>query len=130
MGAWGYGNFENDNASDWLYELQGVDDLSVVIAALKAVLEEPSGELDSATCCIALAAAEIVAALAGKPLGSLPEIAQFWVCDKSSPTAETVLEAKVVATRVREKSELRELWAETNDFGLWLKAIENLASRL
>ena len=34
MGAWGHDNFENDDASDWLYELAESEDLSVVIDPL------------------------------------------------------------------------------------------------
>jgi hypothetical protein len=30
MGAWGYGNLENDSVLDWLVELLETDDLSLI----------------------------------------------------------------------------------------------------
>ena len=36
MGAWGAGSFENDDAMDWVYELEE-EGLEAVTAALKAV---------------------------------------------------------------------------------------------
>lgn len=53
MGAWGIKSFENDDASDWLYDLEESDDPSVIQKALQldmAYLEAPE-------CCNALASA-------------------------------------------------------------------------
>jgi hypothetical protein len=43
MGAWGIGNFDNDDASDWVYELEEVEDMSLVEATLETItLQLPS----------------------------------------------------------------------------------------
>ena len=63
MGAWGTGPFDDDNASDWVWELQEADDWRVVEQALRGAadvdattyLEAPDGQ-------IAWAAAAVVAA--------------------------------------------------------------------
>lgn len=130
MGAWGHGSFENDDASDWLYELEDSTDLSVVSRALRTILREPSRNLESPECCNALAAAEIVAALAGKPGRCLSEIAQLWVQNNPLPLGDTVSQAKAAVFRVRSNSELRELWEETDDFDNWLKTLDELVTRL
>ena len=130
MGAWGHGNFDNDDAGDWLYELEDSSDLSVVASVFDAVLQDPNGYLESPSCCNALAAAEIVAALSGKPASNLPDNAQAWVRGKSTSTAETVSKAKAAVARVRSKSELRELWEETDEFDNWLKVLDELDARL
>ena len=41
MGAWGVGTFENDDASDWVYQLEGAEDLELVRATLQAAAEPP-----------------------------------------------------------------------------------------
>ena len=53
MGAWGVLAFDNDDANDWVYELEEVGDLSLVESALNTVAEaeeyfrdtEPPGQL-------------------------------------------------------------------------------------
>ena len=82
MGAWGCRTFENDDASDWLYELYESDDFSIVEAALKSVTS--GGYLEAPDCCNALAAAEVVAALNNKPASSLPKELISWL--SSVPT--------------------------------------------
>jgi hypothetical protein len=39
MGAWGHSAFENDDALDWVAELEEVENTSILIAAFDAVLE-------------------------------------------------------------------------------------------
>jgi hypothetical protein len=73
MGAWGIRAFENDDASDWLYDVEESNDLSIVAAALNV---DESGYLEAPEACNALAAAEIVLALQGKPRTGLPENAK------------------------------------------------------
>jgi len=130
MGAWGHGHFENDDASDWLYELEASGDLSVVITALDAVSQDPADYVESPTCCNALAAAEIVAALNGKPSSNLPEIAGTWVRGKPEPGSDAVSKARAAVERIRTNSELRELWEESDDFENWLKVVDDVHRRL
>lgn len=59
MGAWGPGVFDNDVAEDWLSELES-DGATAIDRALNEVVLQ-----DGDTCCVALAAAEVIAAAGG-----------------------------------------------------------------
>jgi hypothetical protein len=37
MGTWGYKTFENDAASDWLYDLEEAKDSDFLLKSIKAV---------------------------------------------------------------------------------------------
>lgn len=65
MGAWGCDTFENDAACDWGYELEEAGDLSLVEAALDAVLADEEECLDADLGSEALAACEVLARLQG-----------------------------------------------------------------
>ena len=62
MGAWGRGSFDNDDAADWALELEAADNL----LPLADAFDLPTGYLEAPDGCIALAAAEVLLALAGK----------------------------------------------------------------
>jgi len=63
MGAWGIGSFDNDDAVDWAYELGESQGTELLVATLEAI--GPEDHLEAPDCSIALAAAEVVAALSG-----------------------------------------------------------------
>ncbi len=130
MGTWGFEAFDNDDASDWLYDLEESTDTSVIAAALEAVTENEGDDLEAPDCWCALAAAEIVAALRGHPPEKLPEEAQAWV-DKRDGTdvSELVPSALQVIERIRTDSELKELWDESGGAD-WYASLDNLAARL
>ena len=65
MGATGAKNFENDDAADWAYDLAESNGTSLLAEAFGVV--EKMDFADAPDCCIALAAAEVVAAAKGKP---------------------------------------------------------------
>lgn len=127
MGTWGTGSFENDNACDWLFDLQRSADLKVVKAALtppKGFLEAPDSEL-------VLAGAEIVAAGLGRPLPRLPERATQWVKTHSGlDFASLVAAAREQIARVLTQSELKELWQDSEQLEDWLPHVNDLVSRL
>ena len=130
MGAWGVQIFDNDEAMDWTYDLEESSDLSVVTAALEAVTNPVNGALGAMDCCNALAAAEVVAALAGKATAALPEEVAAWVNGKPAPDGTVVAKAKDAVRSVLDGSELRGLWAETDDFEAWTAAVDDLIARL
>src|SRR5262245_58611497 len=132
MGTWGVGTFENDDAGDWVYSLEECDDLSVIEASLDLALED-SELIEAPTCCEALAAAEVVAALAGRPVSGLPEEVTKWVPGKPKPSAPVVSKAKrAVELVLSDKSELFELFKEADegDFAAWKKVVADLKGRL
>lgn len=127
MGAWGYLPFENDDALDWLDELEG-GGADVVRAAFAKVngsyIEAPEGS-------IAIAAADITAASQGSPSGDLPENVADWVTSHGAElTAEDVELALEAVERVAgEKSELAELWDDADE-PEWRENLEDLSERL
>jgi hypothetical protein len=132
MGTWGIGSFENDTALDWLYDFTAndfrlIDRTLAGVAAMQAV-----DELDVDEACEVLAAAECVAAAAGFPAANLPAEVGDWVA-ANQPFQVKPLYVQMAVTavaRVREQSELKGLWAETDQYDLWETAVANLQSRL
>lgn len=99
MGAWGYGSFENDDALDWLAEL---DDVSQLDEALDSVIEHGDGYIEADDGWIAIAAGEMVAALNGHGSDALPEETLNWASGRPKPGVDQVLAS----------GELSELWGE------------------
>lgn len=129
MGTWGLSPFENDNASDWVWVLAEAKDTSVLSDALEAVISE---EEIFEGCEEALAAAEVVAALRGKPLEELPEEVNAFVKEqgKKPPSAQLVKLAVTAVERIAEESGLKERWDETDDAKDWLVSLKDLLKRL
>lgn len=129
MGTWGLSPFENDNASDWVWVLAEAKDTSVLSDALEAVISE---EEIFEGCEEALAAAEVVAALRGKPLAELPEEVNVFVKEhgKKPPSAKLVKLAVTAVERIAEESDLKERWDETEDAKDWQVSLKDLLKRL
>ena len=129
-GAWGTGSFENDDALDWAHGFEAKPSMSALVAALESAtgtgyLEAPEGSS-------AIAAAEVIAAIAGKASASLPAGLAAWA--RKQPKAEGLrrlpLARKAVDRVARgEGSELRELWQESSD-AAWQASIADLERRL
>jgi hypothetical protein len=130
MGTWGTGTFEDDDALDWAWELEEFPDLGVVQAALEAI-DRSSAYLEAPDCTSALAAAEVVAALCGQPAEGLPEGVSAWVAAHSTlpPAALKPLALRVVQ-RILERSELRDLWRESDGFAAWSSHVQGVARRV
>jgi hypothetical protein len=132
MGAWGAGNFENDDALDWLGELEETADLSLVEQAILAVLTSDN-YVEAGEGCIALAAAEVMAALQDKPVENLPEEVTTWIQTHNvTSDPKLVTDALIVVEKIRnhKESELRELWAEAEELEPWHAVLDDLSSRL
>jgi Domain of unknown function (DUF4259) len=130
MGAWGVGAFENDDASDWVYQLEEAGDLDLVQVTLAAAAD-PEGYLEAPTCCMALAAAEVVAALVGQPAPDLPEEIRAWVGAHRLRVPPQLRALSVKALdQVAADSELKELWVESEERGAWVDRLQELRERL
>jgi hypothetical protein len=129
MGAWGAGAFENDDAMDWLDDLLDGDDDVLLRDALSAAAEA-DGDLESPDSAAALAAAEVVAALTGRPSSTLPEEAAGWVRAQGGVKPWMLDFARRALDRVSRDSELRDLWLETGDAGEWEATLVDLRERL
>jgi hypothetical protein len=67
VGTWGTGSFENDQAVDWTYGLEGKADLSYVETTIDRVLDVGSDYLDGDVAQEAVAAIEAVLLLLTGP---------------------------------------------------------------
>ncbi len=134
MGTWAIGAFGNDDACDWSYGLEEVDDLSVVEAALDTVLAVGSGYLETPPAVEALAAIEVIARLQGNwgERDPYSETVDRWVERvRLTPTADHARNARRVIERIlAENSELKELWEETEDYEAWVASVHELKNRV
>lgn len=131
MESWGVASFENDAAGEWFLTVEEAPDPGAVMAAaLDDVLSAPAcPEVDA--CCEAIAAAELCACCAGQVADRLPDNVQFWVqANPHGPHADEVALASQAVSRVREESQLRDLWDESGDCARWLAEVDDLVSRL
>jgi hypothetical protein len=122
MGAWGTGPFENDAALDWRarYEEAGV---GAIEGAVRAVLRS-SGRVDTDRAAEGVAAAATLAELLqAAPTGS----ARSEAIDR---TVRLAPDAIAALDRIVQKSELAELWAETDELEAWASAVRGIQAQL
>jgi hypothetical protein len=129
MGTWGTGNFDNDKAADYAATFQDDPNETLLLETLGAVAAEGYPEAPEA--CEALAAAEIIAAVLGKGVRGLPEdlLLSANNLSLSNPDAAQKLARRAIKA-VLKKSELKELWEDTDDYDAWVAALEGLLERL
>jgi hypothetical protein len=132
VGAWGTGNFENDDALDWVDDLEECEDASAVRSALTTVTGWPAAEyLESIDCNVALAAAEMVAAFLGHPSVDFPEEAEEWLERRGQDLGDEEQQlARAVVDRIRRNSELRDLWGDSDSLDEWMEVLKDLETRL
>jgi hypothetical protein len=130
MGAWGAGSFDNDDAMEWADELMDSGDTEAIEEALEAVTVRDKESLEAPDACVALAAAEVVAALNNAAGPDLPDDLQKWIRKQKGERQDLVQLALRAIKRVRTESELKILWEESGDAGEWYENISNLEERL
>lgn len=82
-------------------------------------------------CCEAIAAAELCACCAGQLPDRLPDHVYGWVhANPHGPHADEIEFAVQAVSRVREESELRDLWDAAADGSRWRAEVDDLLSRL
>lgn len=130
MGAWGYGNFDNDTVLDWVGELLETEDLSLISEAIEMVFDD--NDLDADTASIAVGAIEILAALQNRPghAGYDDEELDAWINRHKGQGEELLLDARTALGKILSESELKELWEESDSFEDWVKTIKELERRL
>jgi len=131
MGAWGAGNFENDDAMDWVYELEEAEDESMILEALNIVVKRGDEYLEAYDSCRALAAAEVVSALKNPDSSDLPDEVKQWVGEHQKIEISALTQMAVNAVqRIKTNSELKELWDESESAAEWNEVIKTLEARL
>ena len=125
--------FDNDDANDWAYDLDGVSDLSLVESAFEQVEAVGSAYLEQGLACNALAACEVLARLRGRPgyTNAYSEKVDRWVAaHRIDPPPALIARGEAVIARILgPESELRELWEEAGDHE-WRAAVDDLQSRM
>lgn len=134
MGAWGVLVFEDDGAIDWTYDLDGVNDLTLVESTFNELEAVGNEYLEQGAACKALAACELIARLKGN-IGysnSYTEKVDEWVkAHPIMPSSLILTRARAVVDRVfGANSELRDLWVESGYEAQWHAAIKDLYRRL
>jgi hypothetical protein len=129
MGTWDESAFGNDTAADWGGNLVDADDEQVVRATLE--LAEGAGDLGASDGARVLAAAEVVAAAAGRPLvaDAYSERVLAWAAERPQLAELEPLAVRAVVRVVGDDSELRELWEEAGA-SAWVATVQDLLARL
>jgi Domain of unknown function (DUF4259) len=131
VGFWGVASFENDAASDWFLLVEEAPDPGAVIASAIDDVLSAAEFLEVDVCCEAIAAAELCACCAGQLANRLPDNVDGWVqTNPHGPHADEVDLTVQAITRVREESELRDYWEDSEDTSRWLAEVDDLLSRL
>jgi Domain of unknown function (DUF4259) len=142
MGSWGSGNFQNDPALDFFADLNESADGTPLRNELKGIIDhggtkEPSrfgrlmgrhpDRLSIHDCQRAIAAAEIVAGLCGRPTGKPPESVASWIsAHRASFSEELVHFARAAIALIKVDSELRDEY----DPAEWHEKMDDLELRL
>jgi hypothetical protein len=129
MGTWGTGNFDNDKAADYTTTFQDDPNETLLLETLTAVAAEGYPEAPEA--CEALAAAEIIAAALGKAVRGIPE--DLLLSAKNLPLTNPDSAQKLARRAIKavlKKSELKELWEDTDDYEAWVAVLDGLLERL
>jgi hypothetical protein len=146
MGAWGTDAFENDTALDFVAIMEEAPDGegtraapgkdALIVMTLMRAADEDDGQ-DSEAAAEGLAAAEVLAALMGKPSPLMmdpegpAEALVAWT--RNGVTNLRNPKNAVLALKAIERaktSELADLWDESEQGAEWLAAVEDLKARL
>jgi hypothetical protein len=137
MGTWAVGAFGNDFALDWAQDLQESKDLFFIEDTLNNVLSADSANyLEAPFGAEGLAAIEVLARLYGKP-GQQDEDStevDAWVAEvsKKAKRRTDLIEKSLRAIEhiLSERSELRELWQDSDEYDNWRASVDDLKARI
>jgi len=124
---------------DWTHELEKSSSQDVLSRAFAPLIPKKSffgfgGKaktyVEAPDASVALAAAEVVAALAANPLTDLPENVSAWVARQQRPATELKAAAKAAVEKVLTDSELKDLWEESDEFAAWNSSVNDILRRL
>ena len=131
MGAWGVAAFDNDDASDWAYELENTEGEGFLADTFAAVIDAAEDAyLDLGEAAPAVAAAETVATMAGRAGASVSDAVAAWARAQGEPSSAIRALAHAAIARVRRASELKDLWEESESYDEWLASLDSLEARI
>jgi hypothetical protein len=137
MGTWATGAFGNDFALDWAQDLQESKDLFFIEDTLNNVLSADSAHyLEAPFGAEGLAAIEVLARLYGKPGEQDEDSAEVdaWVAEvsKKAKRRSDLIDKSLRAIEhiLSERSELRELWQDSDEYDNWRASVDDLKARI
>jgi hypothetical protein len=137
MGTWAVGAFGNDFALDWAQDLQESKDLFFIEDTLNNVLSADSANyLEAPFGAEGLAAIEVLARLYGKPGEQDEDSAEVdvWVAEvsKKAKRRTDLIDKSLRAIEhiLSERSELRELWQDSDEYDNWRASVDDLKARI
>ncbi|SJZ81813.1 protein of unknown function [Chitinophaga eiseniae] len=130
MGAWGTRNFENDGSQDWIFDVIDSKDGGLVTDTLARIINNTE-TLETADCEEGLAAAELVAALMGKPSEDFPED-PLEKLDILNLIATKGLRTQAInaVNKITGTSEMKNYWNEAGQLEAWAAVQASLIKRL
>tara|TARA_Y100001956_G_C3970567_1_gene120683 strand:- start:30 stop:479 length:450 start_codon:yes stop_codon:yes gene_type:complete len=145
MGTWGYRIFEDDASCDWYDEFcAGNQSFETLEEAIEDVIDIEDF-LEHEICSGALVTAEIICAASGHKSKDFPDKEYHEGEDddddlpsidlesiKSDLSEDFITRAQKAVKKVKKysRSELLQIWSESDDYDKWLKEIDNLIDRL
>jgi hypothetical protein len=129
--AWGAGIFRDDLASAFVAEIVQSDELAVLQRTFSWA-GQAKGHLLYEPAVQVLIAAEVLAAVRGRPTRALPSEVARWVAGHPCEDGAEALRLLAIAAveRVKEDSEIAELWARSDEVGQWIGKVDDLLDRL
>lgn len=130
MGSWGLGNFDSDEAQEWMARLLE-SGCRFVRSMLEAAAVSGAAWSNANICCDALAAAEFVAASFGRPPNEPPEELLGWAQAHAGRFSDADIELAIrVVTTIESGSYLQELFDEAGRNEAWHGELVDLVGRL
>lgn len=125
MAAWGTRTFEEDTALAWISELTDSEDPREFLVES---LSLDSGAIDADQGATVLAASETLVAMLDEPRAGVPEELVDWVGDNDCDDVSDLTEMALAALKkvLSKKSELFEIWSESEEFDEWLENVDQL----
>ncbi|RFS22047.1 DUF4259 domain-containing protein [Chitinophaga silvatica] len=130
MGAWGTRNFENDGSQDWIFDLMENRDGGLVTDTMARIINNHE-TLEVGDCEEALAAAELVAALVGKPSEDFPENPLDQLDILNLIATRTLRNQAIAAVnKIVAGSEMKNYWEQEGSLDSWVAVEQGLIKRL
>ncbi len=142
MSIWGADPFENDDAADWVAELENDPNIERILHAVDELADPVHvGYVEIPECCVAVAAAALLARLVSASNTSEPLSQESWstlssemlACKPSQKCRMAHLAYLAVDRVLRdyEGSELQQQWSVSHlGYDVWAAVMENLLDRL
>ena len=130
MGAWGTRNFENDGSQDWIFDLIENKDGGLVADTLARIINHIEAP-EIPDCEEALAAAELISALVGRPSEDFPEdpLDQLDVLNLIG-TRALRNQAIAAVNKIVAASEMKNSWEDAGHGDAWAAVQADLIKRL